>query len=45
MKKFLLLSLALCFSIAMNAQEYCTSLGWSTKTDRSLDGLEITSTT
>ena len=45
MKKFLLSTLALCLSMAISAQEYCTSLGWSTKTDRALDGLEITSTT
>ena len=44
MKKFLLSSLMLCLILATSAQEYCTSLGWSTKTDRALDGLEITST-
>ena len=44
MRKFLLSTLMLCLIMATSAQEYCTSLGWSTKTDRALDGLEITST-
>ena len=44
MRKFLLSTLMLCLIMATSAQEYCTSLGWSTKTDRGLDGLEITST-
>ena len=44
MKKFLLSTLLLCLMLSISAQEYCTSLGWSTKTDRSLDGLEFTST-
>ena len=45
MKRFLLSAFMLCLVWASSAQEYCTSLGWSTKTDRALDGLEITSTT
>ena len=45
MKKFLLSTLLLCLTLVVSAQDYCTSLGWSTKTDRMLDGLEITSTT
>ena len=44
MRKFLLSTLMICLIMATSAQEYCTSLGWSTKTDRALDGLEITST-